>query len=107
MNYYSEIPINLADTTNRWSYIRGGTQVTKTISLSEVRFSIKSFSWGMTSVLYIRYRYFVDSVSKNIYIGYFVDNNLDTYNLLTLRSFGESFYHHITDAALEFGYVGV
>ena len=37
----------------------------------------------------------------------FVDNNPDTLNLLTLRSFGESFYHHITDAALEFGYVGV
>ena len=37
----------------------------------------------------------------------FVDNNPDTFNLLTLRSFGESFYHHITDAALEFGYVGV
>ena len=31
----------------------------------------------------------------------------DTFNLLTLRSFGESFYHHITDSALEFGYVGV
>ena len=37
----------------------------------------------------------------------FVDSNPDTFNLLTLRSFGESFYHHITDAALEFGYVGV
>ena len=37
----------------------------------------------------------------------FVDNNPDTFNLLTLRSFGESFYHHITDASLEFGYVGV
>ena len=36
-----------------------------------------------------------------------IDNNPDTFNLLTLRSFGESFYHHITDAALEFGYVGV
>ena len=36
-----------------------------------------------------------------------IDNNPDTYNLLTLRSFGESFYHHISDAALEFGYVGV
>ena len=31
----------------------------------------------------------------------------DTFNLLTLRSFGESFYHHITDSALEFGYSGV
>ena len=31
----------------------------------------------------------------------------DTFHLLTLRSFGESFYHHITDSALEFGYVGV
>ena len=37
----------------------------------------------------------------------FLDNNPDTFHLLTLRSFGESFYHHITDAALEFGYVGV
>jgi sarcosine oxidase subunit gamma len=37
----------------------------------------------------------------------FVDATPDTFNLLTLRSFGESFYHHITDAALEFGYVGV
>ena len=37
----------------------------------------------------------------------FLDNNPDTFYLLTLRSFGESFYHHVTDAALEFGYVGV
>ena len=36
-----------------------------------------------------------------------IDNEPDTFNLLTLRSFGESFYHHVTDAALEFGYVGV
>ena len=37
----------------------------------------------------------------------FVGKNPDTFNLLTLRSFGQSFYHHITDAALEFGYIGV
>ena len=37
----------------------------------------------------------------------YVENKPDTFNLFTLRSFGESFYHHITDAALEFGYVGV
>ena len=36
-----------------------------------------------------------------------LDNNPDTFNILTLRSFGESFYHHITDSALEFGYAGV
>tara|TARA_Y100001970_G_scaffold170663_1_gene208566 strand:- start:324 stop:911 length:588 start_codon:yes stop_codon:yes gene_type:complete len=36
-----------------------------------------------------------------------ISGNPDTYNLLTLRSFGESFYHHITDSALEFGYVGI
>ena len=36
-----------------------------------------------------------------------VSEDQDTFNLLTLRSFGESFYHHITDSALEFGYVGV
>ena len=36
-----------------------------------------------------------------------ISDDPDTFNLLTLRSFGESFYHHITDAALEFGYVGI
>ena len=36
-----------------------------------------------------------------------VDDDPDTFNLFTLRSFGESFYYHITDAALEFGFVGV
>ena len=36
-----------------------------------------------------------------------ISNNPDTFNLLVLRSFGESFYHHITDSALEFGYAGV
>jgi len=35
-----------------------------------------------------------------------ISNDPDTFNLLTFRSFGESFYHHITDSALEFGYVG-
>ena len=36
-----------------------------------------------------------------------IDNDPQIFNLFTLRSFGESFYHHITDASLEFGYVGV
>jgi len=36
-----------------------------------------------------------------------INNDPDTFNILSLRSFGESFYHHITDSALEFGYVGV
>jgi len=36
----------------------------------------------------------------------YVENEPDILNLFTLRSFGESFYHHITDAALEFGYIG-
>ena len=36
-----------------------------------------------------------------------ISNEPDTFNLLALRSFGESFYHHITDSALEFGYVGI
>ena len=36
-----------------------------------------------------------------------IDDDLQTFNILTLRSFGESLYHHITDASLEFGYVGV
>ena len=36
-----------------------------------------------------------------------ISDDPDTFNLLVLRSFGESFYHRITDAALEFGYVGV
>ena len=36
----------------------------------------------------------------------YIENEPQTFNLLTLRSFGESFYHHITDAALESGYIG-
>jgi heterotetrameric sarcosine oxidase gamma subunit len=36
----------------------------------------------------------------------YIEDHPDTFNLFTLRSFGESFYHHITDAALEFGYIG-
>ncbi len=36
-----------------------------------------------------------------------ISDTPDTFNLLVLRSFGESFYHHITDASLEFGYVGI
>ena len=42
----------------------------------------------------------------NIVIDY-VEDNPQTFNLFTLRSFGESFYHHVTDAALEFGYTGI
>ena len=33
-----------------------------------------------------------------------VDSDPDTVRLLTLRSFGESLYHSITDACLEYGY---
>ena len=36
-----------------------------------------------------------------------IDVKPETFNLFALRSFGESFYHDITDAALEDGYVGV
>ena len=36
-----------------------------------------------------------------------VDDNPDIVRIFTLRSFGESFYHSITDACLEFGYKGI
>tara|TARA_B100000029_G_scaffold369868_1_gene363703 strand:+ start:70 stop:657 length:588 start_codon:yes stop_codon:yes gene_type:complete len=36
-----------------------------------------------------------------------LDNNPNKIRLFALRSFGESFYHSITDAALEYGYIGV
>ena len=36
----------------------------------------------------------------------FEEDNPETFNLFVLRSFGESFYHHITDAALEYGFLG-
>ena len=36
-----------------------------------------------------------------------VDDNPDIFYIFTLRSFGESFYHHITDSSLEFGYEGI
>lgn len=36
-----------------------------------------------------------------------IDDNPNKFNLLTLRSFGESFYHSVSDAALEDGYKGI
>ena len=36
-----------------------------------------------------------------------IDNNPNRARLLTLRSFGESFYHSITDASLEFGFKSI
>ena len=36
-----------------------------------------------------------------------LDDNLDKVRLFTLRSFGESFYHSITDASLEFGFKSI
>ena len=36
-----------------------------------------------------------------------VEDNIVAFNIITLRSFGESLYHHITDASLEFGYEGI
>ena len=36
-----------------------------------------------------------------------LDDNPDKIRIFTLRSFGESFYHSITDACLEFGYKGI
>ena len=36
-----------------------------------------------------------------------LDDNPDKVRLFTLRSFGESLYHSITDAALEFGYKSI
>jgi sarcosine oxidase subunit gamma len=36
-----------------------------------------------------------------------LDDNPEIIRIFTLRSFGESFYHSITDACLEFGYKGV
>ena len=36
-----------------------------------------------------------------------LDNNPNKFRVFALRSFGESFYHSITDAALEYGYVSI
>ena len=36
-----------------------------------------------------------------------LDDNPDKVRLFTLRSFGESFYHSVTDASLEFGYKSI
>ena len=36
-----------------------------------------------------------------------LDDNPDKVRIFTLRSFGESFYHSVTDACLEFGYKGI
>ena len=36
-----------------------------------------------------------------------LDDNPDKVRILSLRSFGESLYHSITDASLEFGYISI
>ena len=36
-----------------------------------------------------------------------IDDNPNKIRLFTLRSFGESLYHSITDASLEFGYINI
>ena len=38
---------------------------------------------------------------------YMIDNNPNKIRLFSLRSFGESLYHSITDASLEFGYKAI
>ena len=49
----------------------------------------------------------VNSVYHGITISVdMIDDSPLTYNLMALRSFGESFHHSITDAALEYGYSG-
>ena len=53
-----------------------------------------------------------DTCLNSIYNGMSVtidmlDDNPDKVRMFTLRSFGESFYHSITDACLEFGYKGI
>ena len=35
-----------------------------------------------------------------------IDDKPDTFRIFSLRSFGESLYHSLTDASLEFGYIG-
>jgi len=53
-----------------------------------------------------------DTCLNSVYNGMSVtidmlDDNPDRVRIFTLRSFGESFYHSITDACLEFGYKGI
>ncbi|MDB9796718.1 sarcosine oxidase [Candidatus Pelagibacter ubique] len=53
-----------------------------------------------------------DTCLNSIYNGMSVtidmlDDSPDKVRIFTLRSFGESFYHSITDACLEFGYKGI
>ena len=36
-----------------------------------------------------------------------LNDNPDKVRLFALRSFGESFYHSLTDASLEFGYKSI
>ena len=55
--------------------------------------------------------FYKNNCANSIYHGIsfivdFVEENPCKFNLFVLRSFGESFYHHICDAALEYGYLG-
>jgi len=47
----------------------------------------------------------VNSVFNGITVSIdMINNNPDRVRIFTLRSFGESLYHSLTDACLEFGY---
>jgi len=48
----------------------------------------------------------IDYIDGATYEQLDLPNDTRIFNLFTLRSFGESLYHHVTDASLEFGYVG-
>ena len=53
-----------------------------------------------------------DNSTNSVYNGIaftvdLLDNNPDKVRLFTLRSFGESLYHSITDASLEFGFKAI
>ena len=103
---------------NNWFLVSSKKEILKEINekLLEVDFAITNVSHSR-AIIQIEGKNTKEILKKDTclnstYNGMSVtidmlDDNPDKVRIFTLRSFGESFYHSITDACLEFGYKGV
>src|SRR5210317_941035 len=103
---------------NNWLLVSSKKEILKEINekLPETDFAITNISHSR-AIIQIEGKNTKEILKKDtclnsIYNGMSVtidmlDDNPDKVRIFTLRSFGESFYHSITDACLEFGYKGI
>ena len=75
-------------------------------------FNVKSLFFIILTILFLNHEVVYshaleDKNEIEDLIESWIEQNPDKIRLITLRSFGESFYHSITDASLEFGYKAI